>query len=92
MCIKVVEEGLYTLKFVPDRFTMKEMCEDAVACNPSTLHPDHFKTQEMCDAALRKRSPSLRYVPDHFKTQGMCNEAVEKNPHMLKYIPDHLKT
>ena len=48
MCQNVVENDLYTLKFVPDHFITKEICDKAVRDDSSSLQyvPDWFVTSE----------------------------------------------
>ena len=48
MCQNVVENDLYTLKFVPDHFNTKEICDKAVRDDSSSLQyvPDWFVTSE----------------------------------------------
>ena len=48
MCKRVVEENPRLLKYVPDRFKTKEICDKAVSHDPSSWQytPDWFLTQQ----------------------------------------------
>ena len=46
MCERAIEDGSYTLKFVPYHLKTREMCERTIEDNLYTLEfvPDHLKT------------------------------------------------
>ena len=69
MCYKKMLPAWCTF-FIPDHLKTQEMCDKAVACNPSMLDciPDKSKTQEMYIKVVEGEPFQLRHVCDEFKT------------------------
>ena len=71
MSKRAVNDAPEALKFVPDHFKTKKMCERALRMDPCNLEfvPDYFKTQKIYDKAVKGDLYSLLFVPDWFGTQ-----------------------
>ena len=69
MCYKKMLPAWCTF-FIPDHLKTQEMCDKAVARNPSMLDyiPDQSKTQEMYIKVVEGDPFQLRQVCDEFKT------------------------
>lgn len=84
MCIKAFDENPRMLRYVPDCFKTREMCERAVEEGLWSLlvHiPDQYNTQTLCDETVGNDTRQLRHVLDIFKIQEMCIKAVDCTAH-----------
>ena len=85
---------LNDLKFIPDEYKTKELCDLAVQQNGLALQyvPKHLRTPYLYEIAVKQDGMALEYVPKEFKTLELCKIAVKNNGSALGYTPEELKT
>ena len=66
------------IKYVPDRYKTKEMCDKVIIEKYGMLGFIHdcYKNQKMCDKAADNYSHALRFISYCYETQKMFNRAV----------------
>lgn len=94
---KIVEAALRIsyndFPIVPDTLRTKEMCRDAIACNPLFLEfvspqsgDDSLYASAVCINGL-----ALQFVPVESRTESICNRAIIQNGLAIKYLPDDME-
>ena len=57
------------IRYVPDQYKTKEMCNRAIIENGGTLKsvPNRYETHEMCNKAVNNYIHALEIVPDLYR-------------------------
>ena len=92
--IKTIMKNPEILKFIPDHFKTKHMCNYAVKKLPFVIRyvPDQYKTKKMCNRVILEKGGTLKSAPNRYKTKEMCNKAVDNYAHALEFVSDRYKT
>ena len=79
MCEKAPDTHPSTIKFVPECFMTKEICDEAVNRCFFVFDsiPDWYKSQEVCGRVVSEDPFLIEYCLNKYKTQRMCDEAVD---------------
>ena len=61
----------FLLRYVPDWYKTKQMCDKTIIENGGTLRsvPDCYKIQEMCNKTVDNYPNVLEFVPECYRTQ-----------------------
>ena len=76
----------YLLRYVPDQYKTKKICDKAILENSVTLNSvsNCHQNQEMCNKAVVNYPHALGFVLECYKK----NKAVHKHPTTIKYIAE----
>ena len=76
------------IKYVPDRYKTKEMCDKVIIEKYGMLGFIHdcYKNQKMCDKAADNCSHALRFISYCYETQKMFNRAVVTRLFVFDFI------
>ena len=82
VAVRVVDNYLHALEFVPECYKTEKMCDKAVDAYLSTTDfaPECFMTQKICAKSVNKCYFVFDYIPDQYKTQEMCDRVVSEDP------------
>ena len=95
MCDYVVKKLPFVIRYDPDQYKTKKMCNRAILENGGMLESvsNRYKTQEICNKAVHNYAHALEFVPDRYKTdirqifvparyktEEMCIKAVDNYP------------
>ena len=85
------------LKWVPEEYKTKELCEVAVKSIGHALAyvPKELKSPELCELAIKGvlgQGGNLKFVPYELQTQELCELAVKDKGYALEHVPEELKT
>jgi hypothetical protein len=85
---------LNDLRYIPNKYKTKELCEISVKKNGLTLSlvPDKYKTEELCLEAIKQNGRTLYHIPKHLRTKELCELAVKQNGYVLPYVPLEYET
>ena len=85
---------LNDLKFIPEKYRTKELCELVIKQNGIALEfiPKELITEELCELAVKQNGWSLDFVPEYLKTKEMCKLAVKQSGWAIKYVPEEYIT
>ena len=85
---------LNDIKYIPEKYFTKEICELAVSENGRALEyiPEELKTPELCKLAANNNGMAWAYIPKGLITQELCNIAIQKNDDILDFVPEKYKT
>ena len=81
MCENAVKKLPFIIKYVPDRYETKRMCDKVIIENGGMLGGGLFLTAARVKKCVIKKavdnySHSLRFIPGCYKTQKMCDKTV----------------
>ena len=92
--LEPVCKWLNDLRFIPEEYRTKELCELAVKQNGQALQlvPEELRIKELCEIAAKQDGLSLYFVPEELKTKKIYELAVQNNGYALEYVPEELRT
>ena len=85
---------LNNIRFIPDKYKTKELCEIAVQQNGYALEyvPEKLKTKELCELAIEQNGMALQHVPEELGKKYFYDKEAKKNGEYLRFIPDEYIT
>lgn len=92
ICMKLVSNNKFALKFVNKDIIDEKICKASVEFNCHSLAyvPKKFRTLELCNYALNVDGTTLFYVPREYRTYDICLNAVKKTGRALVYVPPEI--
>ena len=86
MCKHAVKKLPYLLRYVPNQYKTRQMCDKAILQNGGTLK--FVPNYKMCNKAVDNYSHELELVSERYKTQKMSDKSVSTYPSTIKFFPE----
>ena len=85
---------LNNLKYIPEKYITKELCELAIRQDENALQyiPKKLMTKKLCELAIKKDGWTLQYIPEDLITKELCKIAVKNNGYALCHILEKYRT
>ena len=85
---------LNDLRFIPEKYITKELCEIAINNDGNAVSdvPEKYKTKELYELAVQENGLNLYHVPEEYRTKELCEIAIQNNGNALEYVPQELRT
>ena len=91
--VQVTKNADY-MKFLPEKYKTKELCDIAVKENPVALKyvPEDMITPDLCESVVKENGYNLKDVPFKHRTEEICEMAIKDNGYALRYVPSSQRT